>query len=119
MNQILRGEQQTRLAVRTRRTRKELKQWLSTNVAYFHGRRVFDAVVFELYDRDGIVNIDSQPRRTIVVLTGGCLDQDRDRERLRRLSRRLKTLGFEWFSQAFRHPMDGIGGSVRFRHPAW
>ncbi|MFG8764963.1 hypothetical protein ACEOVB_29660 [Pseudomonas aeruginosa] len=93
-------------------TRQELRNRLRTSVAYFHGRRVFDAVVFELVGADGL-----KVKRTIAVLTG--LDQEHDRRRVLRLARRLQAMGFSVLWKAFCHPMDGFGGTVRLRLPTW
>lgn len=94
------------------KTRHELREQIRNTVTYSHGRRVFDVVVFELVGADAL-----HVRRSIVLLTG--LDHDRDRRRVSRLCRRLRTMGFSLLWQALCHPLGGVGGTVRLRRATW
>lgn len=87
----------------------EVRRTLETSVAFIGNtsRRAFDAVVFELADIGGEV------KRTIVLRTSGTLHRELDTKRSQRMDRRLRALGYRKNWDAFRHPQDGIGGTVR------
>ena len=93
---------------------KALRKQLATSVAYSHGRRVFDGVVFELVGADGL-----SVRRTVTLLGGHPDRREHDSKRVQRLARRLRALGFANVWHALRHPMDGVGGTVRMRCANW
>lgn len=88
---------------------KEIRKSLEQSVSYVGntGRRAFDAVVFEL------AGIGGEVKRTIVMRTSGTLHRELDVKRTQRMARRLRALGYSKNWDAFRHPQDGVGGTIR------
>lgn len=95
-------------------THQALRSKLRSTVAMHRGRRVFNAVVIELCGADGL-----QVKRTITVMVGGRDEAERDWQRAGRVLQRLKALGFCELWRAMCHRLDGVGGTIRLRSPAW